>query len=329
MKVFLTGATGFIGARFANKLAAEGHDVMAIGQIRSLPEKERSDALRKHGIHVMQIPLSDQGALAETARGCQVAYHLAAAQHEANVPDQYFWDVNVEGTRNVLKACLAARVEHVVHGSTIGVYGSALDGEISEETATRPDNIYGITKLEGEKVALGYKDELVVTSVRISETYGPGDRRLLKLFRAIKNGRFFLIGSGENIHQLIYVDDLISGLELAAQSDISNGQIITLAGPELLTTRQMCDGIADVLKRKISRWHAPMLPFLVIAVLMEKTLSPIGIQPPLHRRRLDFFRKSYYFSQEKSRKLLGFTPTTGLERGLAETVKWYVARGYL
>lgn len=328
MKVFLTGATGFIGARFATRLADAGHEVMAIGQIKTLPEKERTDVLQKSGIRVMQIPISDQNELVKAVRGCRIAYHLAAAQHEANVPDQYFWDINVEGTRNVLKACAASEVEHVVHGSTIGVYGSALDGEISEDSATRPDNIYGITKLEGEKVALGFKGNMAVTSVRISETYGPGDWRLLNLFRAIKNGKFFMIGNGENIHQLIYVDDLISGLELAGQSKNSDGEIITLAGSELLTTRQLCDKIADVLGKTIARWHAPMWPFLVVAVLMEKTLSPIGIQPPLHRRRLDFFRKSFCFSQEKARKLLGYTPTTGIERGLEETVKWYLAQGH-
>ena len=329
MKVFITGATGFIGARFAMKLAIAGHDVVAIGRIETPPEAERSNALAQHGVRVQQIPISNQRELIRAVNGCQVAYHLAAAQHEANVPDQHFWDINVEGTRNVLQACVASQVAHVVHGSTIGVYGSALDGEISEESATRPDNIYGITKLEGEQVALGFKDQLMVTSIRISETYGPGDWRLLKLFRAIKSGRFFMIGNGENVHQLIYVDDLISGLALAAQSEDTNGEIITLAGPELLTTRQMCDGIAEVMGNPLSRWHVPMWPFLAMAVVMEKTLSPLGIQPPLHQRRLDFFRKSFYFSRQKSQRLLDFTPVTGIETGLAETAKWYEAQGFL
>lgn len=329
MKVLLTGATGFIGARFAQSLADSGKEVVAIGQVKTLPEKERTDLLEQSGIRIVQIPILDKNELVKAARGCRIAYHLAAAQHEANVPDQYFWDINVEGTRNVLQACAASEVDHVVHGSTIGVYGSALDGEINEESPTRPDNIYGITKLEGEKVALGFKEKLRVTSVRISETYGPGDWRLLKLFQAIKKRKFFMIGNGDNIHQLIYVDDLISGLELAGQSKNVNGEVITLAGPELLTTREMCNQIAGVLGKTIPRWHAPMWPFLVAAVLLEKTLSPIGIQPPLHRRRLDFFRKSFYFSQEKARKLLGYTPTTNIKKGLETTMKWYLARGHL
>ena len=111
MKVFLTGATGFIGARFSKRLAGAGHEVVAIGQIKTLPEKERADILQESGIRIRQIPISDQNELANAVRGCRIAYHLAAAQHEANVPDQYFWDVNVEGTRNVLQACADSEVE--------------------------------------------------------------------------------------------------------------------------------------------------------------------------------------------------------------------------
>jgi len=329
VKVLLTGATGFIGARFASILATSGHEVVAIGQINTVPEKERTENLHREGIRIAQIPITDQEGLAEAARGCQIAYHLAAAQHEANVPDQYFWDINVEGTRNVLNACAISNVEHVIHGSTIGVYGSALDGEINEGSATRPDNIYGITKLAGEEVALSFKDELRVTSIRISETYGPGDWRLLKLFKAIKKRKFFMIGKGDNIHQLVYVDDLISGMILAGRNNVINGDIFTLAGPELLTTQQMCREIGDVLGESVPQWHAPMWPFLTLAVIMEKTLSPIGVQPPLHRRRLDFFRKSFYFSQDKAEKTLGYAPAINIKNGLRETMQWYLEGGHL
>ena len=138
------------------------------------------------GVQVLPIAVTDKAGIAKAASGCNVLYHLAAAQHEANVPDQHFWDVNVEGTRNVLDACISAGVTSVVHGSTIGVYGEATDGEIDEETPARPDNIYGVTKLAGEEVALSYGGKAQVSSIRISETYGPGDWRLLKLFRAIQ-----------------------------------------------------------------------------------------------------------------------------------------------
>jgi nucleoside-diphosphate-sugar epimerase len=273
--------------------------------------------------------VQDKDKLIELAQGCDIVFHLAAAQHEANVPDEHFYQVNVEGTRNVLEASIAGQVKRFVHGSTIGVYGSAMEGEIDENTVLRPNNIYGITKREGEQLALSYSDRLPVAVVRISETYGPGDRRLLKLFKAVQKNVFFVIGKGDNKHQLIYVDDLIDGLYLAATNPSALGQVFVLAGKEVMTTRQMVDTVAECLGTKVPRMHAPLVPFLAAAVGMENTLGRVGIQPPLHRRRLDFFRKSFYFSRQKAESLLGFIPKTDFHAGVAETAAWYKANGLL
>lgn len=228
-----------------------------------------------------------------------------------------------------MQASLRAGVSRFIHGSTIGVYGTALDGNVDEQSPLAPDNIYGTTKLEGEKVILSFQEKLPVTIIRISETYGPGDRRLLKLFKGIKKNIFFCIGNGKNIHHLIFVDDLIDGLFLAASSDEALGEIFVLAGREPVTTDVMVRTIAEEFDMKASGLHLPLLPFMVAATVMEKVLRPMGIQPPLHRRRMDFFRKSFLFSNEKSFKKLGFVPKTSFSRGVHETAKWYAEQGYL
>ena len=295
----------------------------------NVAEEENAHLLEQNGIKVTLGSVQDKDKLIELAQGCDIVFHLAAAQHEANVPDEHFYQVNVEGTRNVLEASIAGQVRRFVHGSTIGVYGSAMEGEIDENTVLRPNNIYGITKREGEQLALSYSDRLPVAVVRISETYGPGDRRLLKLFKAVQKNVFFVIGKGDNKHQLIYVDDLIDGLYLAATNPSALGQVFVLAGKEVMTTRQMVDTVAECLGTKVPRMHAPLVPFLAAAVGMENTLGRVGIQPPLHRRRLDFFRKSFYFSRQKAESLLGFIPKTDFHEGVAETAAWYKANGLL
>jgi len=194
---------------------------------------------------------------------------------------------------------------------------------IDEESDVRPDNIYGVTKLEGEKAVLSFKDNLPVVIIRISETYGPGDRRLLKLFRGIDKNRFFMIGKGHNIHHLIFVQDLIDGFYLAAESPEAVGEIFTLAGREPLTTTEMIGTIAAVLGKRIPRWRLPLLPFVMTAAVMEAVLRPMGIQPPLHRRRMDFFRKSFLFSQSKSSEVLGFAPKVSFYDGVKATAEWY------
>ena len=237
--------------------------------------------------------------------------------------------MNVEGTRNLLDASVEAGVKRFVHGSTIGVYGVEMQGELSETSALKPDNIYGVTKKAGEELVISYKDKLPVTAIRISETYGPGDRRLLKLFKGIKKRTFFVIGNGENKHQLIYVDDLIDGMFLAAEKEQALGEVFVLAGDEIVTTNDMVDVIADTTQVKKLKYKAPMWPFYILAVIMELTLKPLGIQPPLHRRRLDFFKKTLYFSPDKSAKLLGFKPAVDFKMGCQKTAEWYQEQGML
>jgi nucleoside-diphosphate-sugar epimerase len=329
MRVLITGATGFIGSRLALRCLENGDAVRVFAEVNNNAEKENRRLLEQRGAELIIGSVTDGEAVARAVDRVERVYHLAAAQHEANVPDGHFWEVNVGGTQRLLQASVDAGVKRFVHGSTIGVYGSALEGELDEESPLKPDNIYGVTKLEGEKLALAFRDKIPVTVVRISETYGPGDRRLLKLFKAIDRNVFFMIGKGDNKHQLIYVDDLIDGLNLTATIDGALGQTFVLAGREILTTWEMVNAIANVLGTHTRRFRAPLWPFVATAIVLEKTLGPLGIQPPLHRRRLNFFRKSFLFSGDHARTILGFEPATSFQDGVAETVAWYRENGHL
>ena len=329
MKILITGGTGFIGSRLAVRCQQRGDEVVILAQVNTQAEKENAAELEKQGFSIIVGGVADKAVVAKAVEGCETVFHLAAAQHEANVGDQHFRDVNIEGTRNLLDASIVAEVKRFVHGSTIGVYGVEMQGELSETSALKPDNIYGVTKRAGEDLVISYKDRLPVTVIRISETYGPGDRRLLKLFKGIKKRKFFVIGSGENKHQLIYVDDLIDGMFQAAEKEKALGEVFVLAGEEILTTNDMVEVIADTMKVKKLKFKSPMWPFYILAVIMEKTLKPLGIQPPLHRRRLDFFKKTLYFSPVKSADLLGFKPATNFKEGSKKTAAWYQQQGVL
>lgn len=328
MNVLITGGTGFIGSRLALKCLEKGDKVRVFGQENTTAEKENRRFIEANGGEVVLGSMTDQVKVRQVVEGIDVVFHLAAAQHEANVPDQVFWDVNVTGTQNILDSSVAAGVDRFIHGSTIGVYGN-WEEEITEESPCRPENIYGITKLEGEKRALAYRDKLPVVIIRISETYGPGDRRLLKLFKAIDKHTFFLIGSGRNLHQLIYVEDLIEGIRRAAERNEALGQIILLAGKAPITTSEMVREIAGVLNVRLPGFRVPLFPLLVLAWVLETVLRPMGIQPPLHRRRMDFFKKSFSFSSKRAVDLLGFAPQVDFRQGAAKTAWWYRESGLL
>jgi nucleoside-diphosphate-sugar epimerase len=327
-KTAITGATGFIGSRLALRCRAEGMSVLALGRRRSDTEEQNAGELERCGIEVRDVPIEDRSQLAAAMGGTDVVFHLAAAQHEANVPDEYFHRINVEGTRNLMDAAAATGVGRVVHGSTIGVYAWRPGHTVHENSPLTPDNIYGVTKLEGEQVVRSYAERVPTAIARIAETYGPGDRRLLKLFKGAERGLCLQIGDGQNLHHLVYVDDLVSGLLAAARDSRALGKTFVLAGRQPVTTRAMLEAVCRALGRSPRILRVPLAPLTLLALILEGTLRPLGVQPPLHRRRMDFFRKSFAFSIEQA-SAFGFKPRVELDEGMKHTARWYLDQGWI
>ncbi|HXV35579.1 MAG TPA: NAD-dependent epimerase/dehydratase family protein, partial [Myxococcota bacterium] len=328
MQLLITGGTGFIGSRLALRCVREGFAVRAVGRRNNPAEAATAEALVRAGVDFRDVSVADAEALAAAMAGVDVVFHLAAAQHEANVPDSHFEAVNVTGTRNALAAAERAGVKRFVHGSTIGVFGGAARRLIHDDSPLEPENIYGSTKLAAERVVAEFGSRLPAVVVRISETYGPGDRRLLKLFKAASKGMLVQVGAGKNLHHPIYIDDLLDGLLAAAKLDSAVGATFVLAGPTPVTSREMLKAVAAASGgARIVR--IPMLPLLALAWLLETALRPFGVQPPLHRRRMDFFRKSFHFSGLEARKRIGFEPRVDLESGMHATAQWYRDEGLL
>ena len=328
MNIAITGGTGFIGSRLALRFLERGDTVKILGLENTPAESQNAAELIRKGAEVIPVSVTNRETLFSSLNNVELVYHLAAAQHEMNVPDQHFWDVNVQGTRNVMEACVENGVQRFIHGSTIGVYGIA-GGRIDENTHCNPENIYGVTKLEGERLALSYRDKLPVVVIRIPEVYGPGDRRLLKLFKMIQKNKFFMIGDGQNLHHLIYIDDLIQAFSMAGEKSEAVGEVFLLAGEKPVSTNEMVDTIALNLNAKGAAFRVPFGPAYLAAATMESLLRPLGIQPPLHRRRMDFFKKSFELSWKKAADVLGYRPEVSFSDGVRETARWYATMGLI
>lgn len=328
MRILITGGTGFIGSRLALRAASLGHEVAAVGMVNTPAEGANRQELAAAGVEVALKNIEELAGTVDLFRGRDAVIHLAAAQHEMNVPDEHFRKVNVEGTRLLLDATRAAGAGRFVYGSTVGVYGDR-DGLIDEATPPGPDNVYGRTKLEAERLVLGRADEQPVTAVRIAETYGPGDRRLLKLFRAVAKGRFFLIGDGRNLHHPVYIDDLADALLLAARHPAAPGDVFLAPGKDAVTTDEMVSAVAAAVGKPMPKLRVPLWPLMTAAYVLEHTLRPVGVQPPLHRRRMDFFKKSFRLSGEKAARVLDFSPAVAFREGAERTARWYERIGEL
>jgi nucleoside-diphosphate-sugar epimerase len=189
---------------------------------------------------------------------------------------------------------------------------------------------YQESKLAGEKLALKYfSNGLKGTVVRPASIYGPGDTRYLKLFKPIKNGYFVMLGSGECLYHMIYIDDLVEGFVLAATEPQAVGEIFTIAGERYTTLNELVKHIGDALGCKIPQRHLPLKPVLAAAVVCDRVFRAVGLQPPIYPRRVKFFQLNRAFTTRKARKLIGYKPHVGLREGMRRTAEWYQAEGLL
>jgi dihydroflavonol-4-reductase len=321
----VTGATGFTGGHVARELRRRGHRVRALVR----PGSDVS-SLAGHDIELCSGQLVSASDVRRAMEGVEIVYHIAAAYREAKHPDSYYFDVNVGGTKNILDAARAEGVHRVVHCSTAGVHGEVTTVPADECAPLSPGDVYQDSKLEGEQVALAeFGRGLPGVVFRPVGIYGPGDTRFLKLFRTIDSGRFRMFGSGEVLYHLTYIDDLVDGIILCGEVPDALGQVFLLAGPGYTTLNELVARVAEALDRPMPRGRLPLWPLLTAATLCEAACRPLGIDPPLHRRRCDFFVKDRAFTSAKAREILGYEPKVDLAAGLRRTADWYRATGLL
>lgn len=330
MRVLVTGATGFTGGHLAATLAARGDHVRALVRPASRARFDRSP-LPAAGVKAVEGDLTDSVSVARAVEGAEVVYHIAATYREARLSDAAYARTNVDGTRHVLEAARAAGVGRVVHCSTGGVHGHIARPPANEDAPFNPGDVYQRSKLEAEQLArdFGRTHGLDVVVVRPIGIYGPGDRRFLKMFRGLARGRFPLIGSGRVLYHLTYIDDLVEGFRLCGATPAAAGRTYLLAGPRFTTLEELLGFVARELRVSPPRWHLPLWPFRVAAVLAEYLCVPFGIEPPIYRRRLDFYTKSRAFDTTRARTELGFAPKVDLEEGIRRTADWYRSENLL
>ena len=330
MKVLVTGATGFTGGHLATTLAKRGYQVHALVRPRSIERFHGSDAAAA-GVIAHRGDLTDARALNEAASGVDVVYHIAATYREAGQPDAAYRDVNVRGTENVLHAASSGGARRVVHCSTGGVHGHIANPPANEDAPLAPGDIYQETKLEAEQLARDYGAtrgfEVVVA--RPIGIYGPGDTRFLKIFRGLARGRFPMLGSGELFYHLTFIDDLVEGFRQCGEVPAAAGRTYILAGPRYTTLNELIALIAKELGVTPPRMHLPVWPFWTAGLMCEMVCIPLRIEPPLYRRRVDFYTKSRAFDTTRARTEIGFGPRVDLEEGIHRTAVWYRQQGLL
>jgi nucleoside-diphosphate-sugar epimerase len=322
----VTGATGFTGGHLVRSLIHDGHRVRVIAR-----SSARAHALLPPDVEVVEGEISDPAVIARAVRGASVIYHLAAAYREARHSARYYWDVNVGSTKLLLDAAQAEGVQRLVHCSTVGVLGHIANPPADEQHPHQPADVYQRTKSEAEKLALEAHRQrgIPVAVARPTAIYGPGDTRLLKMFRLIAQERFIMLGSRDIYYHMVHVDDLVRGLRLLGEHPRAVGEVFILGGERYYKLEQIVAMIADATGANPPRWRLPAWPFQIAGTIVERICVPLGIEPPIYRRRVDFFTKSRAFTIEKASRLLGYQPRVDLASGIKATAEWYRNHGLL
>ena len=322
----MTGATGFTGGHLARHLCAAGDRVRAL--VRT-PVK--AAALAGAGVEVVAGDLTDVASLRRALEGVEVVYNIAALYRDAGLAASAYRAVNAEAVGALIEAAGERGVQRVVHCSTVGVHGDVEHPPADEDAPLRPGDVYQETKVLGEQMGRAAAERTGVDLViaRPTGIYGPGDRRLFKMFGAIARGRFLMLGPGRNYYHLTYVDDLCRGFRLCGTVPGAAGRTYILGGGEVTTLAELVAITAEVAGRRPPRLHWPVWPVWLAGAGCEAICHPLGISPPLYRRRVDFFRKSRAFDISRARRELGYAPAVGLRDGIGRTLEWYREHGWI
>lgn len=321
MKVIVTGGSGFIGGHLIRRLLESGHEVDALARPSS-----QSIFPEKCGIRRLYGDISDSQSLNGVAGEWEVAINTAGLMGKFGVTRERLFSVNALGAENLFRFFRERGVRHFVHLSTVGVTGPGQ--RLDENAPCKPSNDYEESKYEGEKrlTALYRMKGCDLTILRVGFTYGPEDLHKLSLFRAINGRKFFLIGSGENLLQPIYVEDLVEGIKTTINRRLHGVQVFNMCGYPPITWRDFTSTLAERMGKKIPGFHIPRFLARAAAASFEKTGKIFSFNPILTHSRVSLMTHSYTYSVDRAKNTLGFAPKTGVKEGVSRTIDWYRQR---
>ncbi|MBA3807226.1 MAG: NAD-dependent epimerase/dehydratase family protein [Solirubrobacterales bacterium] len=322
----LTGASGFIGGRVAERLMHEGYAVRCL--VRASSDTSRLQAL---GVALAAGDLTDPDSLARAADGARFVLHCGALVSDWATTAEIL-QVNVDGTRSLLAASLAAGVERFVHLSSTDIYGHPGGAGIDESfTARRFSNWYAQSKLRAEAEVRSAEDAhgLEVVILRPATVYGPGSLDVVaEIAHAIRARHMLLIGGGRAIAGLCYIENLIDAALLALRHPSAPGGAFNLSDGLDITWRRFTDDLADGLGWPRARLSLAYGPASAIGFALEhgyrlaRRATGIKTAPLLSRQAVQVLGCNQDFSNRRARELLGWQPRVDYDTGLQRTLAW-------
>ena len=303
MKIFITGATGFIGMHLAERLVREGHQIICGG--RSF---DKITHLLKN-VKTYYVDLEKKESILKVLRleKPEVVYHCAALVESFDL--KLLRRINTEGTRNVLDSCLEENVKRVIYISSIAVISGNPDSLRTDDLPYKANNNYGISKIEAEKLAFSYRKKgMKIAILRPSMVYGSGEPHALgKLIELIRKRLIPIFGKADTKIHLVSVENVVDVLVLCLSNERAYEGTYILADKEIPTIKELIELVASAIGAR-----KPVSLPLFLAKVMSKI--------PLLERIASLYLKERTYSIENIEKKLGYTPRISVYDGLKEAV---------
>jgi nucleoside-diphosphate-sugar epimerase len=300
-EILVTGAGGFVGQHVVKQLLERGHSVVAM-----VRRPEQQEWLRRLGARVVIGDLRDSKSLVAACSGVRGIINIASTFRSAKIADSVYHDINVQGVKNLFEAAIGSGVRRLIHCSTVGVHGHIEHPPADENTPFAPGDIYQETKLAGELIAQRYFEEQKITGgvIRPAMIWGPADTRTAKLIRSVVAGKFFYVGASQALVHFVDVRYLAHCFIEYLLHESLHAQTFIVSGRESLPLREMCNKIAHSAGVPPPKFTLPLSLMRVAARLCEQVCKPLGIEPPLFPRRIEFFTKHRSFDSTAVRQML-------------------------
>jgi 2-alkyl-3-oxoalkanoate reductase len=327
MRVLLTGGSGFLGSFTAEQLAAGGHVVRALVR----PRSDKRVLEKLPAVELAPGAIEDRASLTAAVAGVEAIVHVAGIV-KARRPEDFF-QVNAQGTRNLLDAALANGVGRFVYVSSLSAVGPSLDGSpVRDDAEPRPVTQYGRSKLEAERAVLAAKDKLHVTVLRPPLIYGPRDRETLAFFTSIRNGVLPMTGDGRNTLSVIYVEDCAAAIVRALEAkNAPSGRAYFVEDGAVYVWRDALAEIETALgRRALVRFGMPVGVVKVAAAATQLWGKVTNTAQMLTLDKVNELTQPHWVcSGAGARRDLGWEPRVQWAQGVQEAVKWYRAEGWL
>lgn len=325
--VLVTGGTGFTGSRLIRRLIKEGASVRAIA-------RRSSNIAPFDGLPVRWFrgDVYDPGVIHDAMKDVHFIFHLAACYRDPKAATDEYLKVHVDSTKLLAREALESPgFERFVHTSTVGVHGHIAAPPATEEAPYSPGDSYQDSKLEAELWLREFAPEngLPFTVVRPAAIFGPGDRRLLKLFKFAKRGWCPLLDHHNTLYHLIHVDDLVAFFLTVATRPAALNEVFICGNKTPTDVRSIIEVLGEFFGKKPHFISLPSGPLFVLADFSERVCKLLNVAPILYRRRLAFFTKDRSFDTSKSRRLLDFHCEFDNASGLLQTGEAYLQAGWI